>query len=144
MQALLRPGATEIQLAQAFGALVRETTPYVDSMIKELGRLALRHSFVTEAGTVAERAAGMVPGSRPIIVAFADVVGFTQLGEALPPEELGEVAGRLAKLTRDVVTAPVHFIKTIGDAVMLVSSDPETASRSARSDRPRLPTTFRD
>jgi len=33
------------------------------------------------------------------------------------------VAARLANLTRDVVTDPVHFVKTIGDAVMLVSPD---------------------
>jgi adenylate cyclase len=32
--------------------------------------------------------------------------------------------GRLAELTREVVTTPVWFIKTIGDAVMLVSTDP--------------------
>jgi adenylate cyclase len=47
------------------------------------------------------------------------------LGEALPPEELGDVAGQLANLTRDVVAEPVHFVKTIGDAVMLVSPDAE-------------------
>jgi adenylate cyclase len=45
------------------------------------------------------------------------------LGEALPPEELGELAGQLANITHDVVTEPVHFVKTIGDAVMLVSVD---------------------
>jgi len=43
------------------------------------------------------------------------------LGEALPPEELGEVAAQLANLTRDVVADPVHFVQTIGDAVILVS-----------------------
>ena len=35
------------------------------------------------------------------------------------------MAERLANLTRDVVTEPVHFVKTIGDAVMVVSADPE-------------------
>jgi adenylate cyclase len=83
----------------------------------------LRHSFENEAVGAAERASGTLPGGRPITVAFADLVGFTQLGEALPPEELSEVATRLANLTRDVVTEPVHFVKTIGDAVMLVSPD---------------------
>ena len=48
------------------------------------------------------------------------------MGEALPPEELGEVAARLASVTRDVVAEPVHFVKTIGDAVMLVSADAES------------------
>jgi adenylate cyclase len=66
-----------------------------------------------------------LPGGRPIEVAFADVVEFTRLGEEVPPEELGEVAARLASLTRDVVAEPVHFVKTIGGAVMLVSADAE-------------------
>ena len=57
-------------------------------------------------------------------MAFADLVGFTQLGEALPAEELERVASRLGDLARDVVEAPVRFIKTIGDAVMFVCPDP--------------------
>jgi adenylate cyclase len=55
--------------------------------------------------------------------AFADLVGFTRLGEELPPENLEQLANRLADLARDVVVAPVRFIKTIGDAVMFVSPD---------------------
>jgi adenylate cyclase len=110
LQTLLRPGATEVELAEAFEALARGTEPLIDSLIRELARFALRHSFENEAVGAAERASGTLPGGRPITVAFADLVGFTQLGEALPPEELSEVATRLANLTRDVVTEPVHFV----------------------------------
>src|ERR1700739_2787912 len=125
LQALLTPGATEGDLAGAFETLAGDMKPLIDSMIRELSWLALRHSFEAEAVGAAERASGTLPGGRPITVAFADVVGFTRLGEALPPEELGEVAAQLANLTRDVVADPVHFVKTIGDAVMLVSPDAE-------------------
>jgi adenylate cyclase len=130
LQALLRPGATEVELAEALETLASDTQPVIDPMIKELARLALRHSFVTEAISAAERGAGTLPGGRPIAVAFADVVGFTRLGEALPPEDLGELASRLANITRDVVADPVHFIKTIGDAVMLVSPDAASLLRA--------------
>src|ERR1700739_2506008 len=99
--------------------------PLIDSMIRELSWLALRHSFETEAVGAAERVTGTLPGGRPVTVAFADVVGFTRLGEALPPEELGDVDGQLANLTRGVVAEPGHFVKTIGDAGMLVSPDGE-------------------
>jgi adenylate cyclase len=125
LQAVLRPGATELELAQAFEALARDAKPVVESMVRELTWLAMRHWFEAEAISAAERAAGTLPGGRAVTVAFADVVGFTRLGEALPPEELGDVAGQLANLTRDVVAEPVHFVKTIGDAVMLVSPDAE-------------------
>jgi adenylate cyclase len=40
------------------------------------------------------------------------------------PEVLGQLASRLADLARDVTAPPVRFIKTIGDAVMLVCPDP--------------------
>jgi adenylate cyclase len=60
-----------------------------------------------------------------VAVAFADLVGFTELGEMVAPEELKRIANRLAELARDVVVPPVRFVKAIGDAVMFVSSDPE-------------------
>jgi adenylate cyclase len=119
------PERRRTRLAQAFERLAGAAKPLVDSMITELAWLALRHWFETEALSAAERAAGTLPGSRAVTVAFADLVGFTPLGEALSPEELGDVAGQLADITLDVVAEPVHFVKTIGDAVMLVSPDGE-------------------
>jgi adenylate cyclase len=79
----------------------------------------------TEAVNAAERAAGQpLPGARQITVAFADLVGFTRIGEAVSAEELGHLANRLAVLARDITVPPVRFIKTIGDAVMFVCPDP--------------------
>ena len=51
------------------------------------------------------------------------MVGFTTLGEELPPEELGGVTGRLGQLAAEVVKPPVRLVKMIGDAAMLVSPD---------------------
>ncbi|WP_139000216.1 adenylate/guanylate cyclase domain-containing protein [Rhodococcus zopfii] len=59
-----------------------------------------------------------------VAVCFADLVGFTILGEQLSPTELGGLADRLDSLTTDLVEEPVRFVKTIGDAVMLISPDP--------------------
>jgi adenylate cyclase len=60
-----------------------------------------------------------------VAVAFADLVGFTKLGEQLPPDELERVAERLVVLTAEVVEAPVRLIKSVGDAVLLVAPDPQ-------------------
>jgi len=43
----------------------------------------------------------------------------------VPVEELGSVAGRLSQLAGDALEPPVRIVKLIGDAVMLVSPDPE-------------------
>src|SRR3954471_18078137 len=87
--------------------------------------LHLRHVVATELISAREREAGKLPGAREVGVAFADLVGFTRIGEELPPDELGRVADRLEELTAERVAAPVRLVKTIGDAVMLVSPDLE-------------------
>lgn len=122
--ALLRPGSTELELARDFEALLRDAQPLFSTLASDLFRLALRQFIETEAINAAEREAGVLPGARPVAVAFADLVGFTRLGEALPPEELIAVAARLGDLARGVVQRPVQFVKIIGDAVMLVSPEP--------------------
>jgi adenylate cyclase len=124
LKTILKPGATEIELAEAMEAMAFRAAPTFAPMMEELLRLALRRSFDTEAVTAAERTAGTLPGARQMTVCFADLTGFTRLGEALPPEDLERVANRLAELAHDVLSAPVRFVKSIGDAVMLVSSDP--------------------
>jgi adenylate cyclase len=125
LAAILQPGATELEIAKRSQALVSQIAPLLGPMIESMLFMQLRHSMETEAVNASERAAGAsLPGGRQVTVAFADVVGFTRLGEAVPPEELGQLANRLADLARDVAVPPVRFIKTIGDAVMFVCTDP--------------------
>jgi adenylate cyclase len=64
-------------------------------------------------------------------VAFADLVGFTRLGEQIAPEDLGAVAERLFSVAREVVEPPVRLVKTIGDAVLLTAAEPDTLVHTA-------------
>jgi adenylate cyclase len=125
LSAIMHPGATEVEIAKASKALVGQLAPLLGPMIQDTLFLQLRHMLETEAVNAGERAAGKpLPGARQVTVAFADLVGFTRIGEAVSPEELGQLAGRLADLARDVTTPPVRFIKTVGDAVMFVCPQP--------------------
>lgn len=125
LAAILEPGATELEIAKRSQALSSQIAPRLGPMIEAMLFMQLRHSMETEAVNASERAAGApLPGARQVTVAFADLVGFTRLGEAVPPEELVQLAERLADLARDVAVPPVRLIKTIGDAVMLVCPDP--------------------
>jgi adenylate cyclase len=125
LSAIMHPGATEVDIAKASKALVSQIAPMLGPMIQDMLFMQLRHMMETEAVNAAERAAGKpLPGARQVAVAFADLVGFTRLGEVVSAEALGQLAGRLADLARDLTTPPVRFIKTIGDAVMLVCPDP--------------------
>lgn len=124
LAAVLRPGASELDTARGTGALVSAAAPLLGPMIEDLLLLQLRRTLETEAVNAGERAAGApVPEARMIGASFADLVGFTALGEEVPPEQLEQLANRLAEVAHDVAQPPVRFIKTIGDAVMFVSAD---------------------
>ncbi|OBG33936.1 adenylate/guanylate cyclase domain-containing protein [Mycobacterium sp. E3198] len=126
LSAIMHAGATELEIAQASKALVSKIAPQLGPLIQNMMFMQLRHMMETEAVNAAERAAGKpLPGARHITVAFADLVGFTRLGEVMSAEELGHLANRLAHLARDLTVPPVRFIKTIGDAVMLVCPEPQ-------------------
>jgi len=125
LSTILAPGAREIETAKASQELVTRIGPLLGPMIEDMLFMQLRRIVETEAVNARERAAGApLPGARHVTAAFADLVGFTRLGEEVPPEELGQLANRLAEMARDVAVPPVRFIKTIGDAVMFVCTEP--------------------
>jgi adenylate cyclase len=125
LRIVLEPGMSEPALAQRYASTVSELAPLVAPLVSGLLNLHLRQMAQSEAINAVERSGGRLPGSREIAVCFADLVGFTRLGEEVPAEELGQLAVRLEALTSAVVEPPVRLVKTIGDAVMLASVEPE-------------------
>jgi adenylate cyclase len=121
--ALLRPGDTERDLGFRFARAAELFTPMVGPLLEYVYRLHQRELVRTDAVGYAELRAGRLPGSEEVTACFADLVGFTKLGEELPPEDLGVVTGRLDELARDVADPPVRLVKMIGDAAMLVSPE---------------------
>lgn len=124
MELALAPGASEKELAATYAAVATELVPMVGPLVEQMLRIQLNHAVREEVVTAAERQAGLLPGAREVSVAFADLVGFTRLGEELPPDELERVAERLGRLAGDIVEAPVRLVKSVGDAVLLVAPDP--------------------
>ncbi|MCW3041586.1 MAG: putative adenylate/guanylate cyclase [Solirubrobacterales bacterium] len=120
---VLRPGSTELELARNYRGASELLVPSLGPLLDTTLRLHLRQAVATEIVTAQERRDGDLPGAREVVVAFADLVGFTRMGEEVPPEVLGAVAGRLEDLAEQVVGGPVRVVKTIGDAVLLVSTD---------------------
>jgi adenylate cyclase len=125
MRMILEPGLDERELAVRYAHVAKALTPMVEPLLGSLLKLHLSKLVQTEIISAEEREAGRLPGARQITVAFADLVGFTRLGEEVPPDELGAVAGRLESMVMDLIEPPVRFVKTIGDAVMVISPEPE-------------------
>ena len=125
LAATMEPGSTELDIAKRSETLLGSAAPLLGPMITDLLRVQLLHQMETEAVTATERAEGLsLPGAREVTVAFADLVGFTKLGEVVPPEDLEKLAHQLTDLAHRVATSPVRYVKSIGDEVMLVSTNP--------------------
>jgi adenylate cyclase len=120
---------TERDLGQGFADAARELGPLLGDQLQYVFKLHLREIVRSEMVSRAEMVSGELPGAETVNVSFADLVGFTKLGEQLPPEEIGRVAGRLGELAAHVSEPPVKLVKTIGDAAMLVSPDAEALVR---------------
>jgi len=117
-------GAGEREVGVRFAQMTRDLVPKLGPTLEYVFHAHLREQLRRDAVTRAELSAGrLLPDAQEVTVCFADLVDFTRLGERLPVDELGAVAGRLAELATEVAEAPVRLIKTIGDAAMLVSPE---------------------
>jgi adenylate cyclase len=133
LKLVLEPGISERELAGRYAQAAEALYPLVDPMVSNVLALHLRHTTQSEVINALERSGGHPPGSREVAVCFADLVGFTRLGEEVPAEELGRLAVRLEALAGDVAVPPVRLVKTIGDAAMLASTEPEPLLEAALS-----------
>jgi adenylate cyclase len=124
LKLVLKPGISEGELAHGYAQATAQLYPLLDPLLSNLLALHLRHATESEVVSAMERSGGRLPGSREVAVCFADLVGFTRLGEEVAPAELGRLAVRLEALASDVAESPVRLVKTIGDAAMLTSAEP--------------------
>lgn len=123
-EAYLAPGIGEYELSTRYAAVAEGLSPQLFAVMQQIFDMHLRDQLRNDAIGRTEIAHGRMPGATQVTVAFADLVGFTKLGERVPAEELGAVAARLLELTTEAAAPPVRLIKTIGDAAMLVAPDP--------------------
>jgi adenylate cyclase len=124
LRLVLEPGVSEYDLALRYASATAQLAPLLGPLVTNLLTVQLRQIAQSEVISAAERSGGQLPGSREIAICFADLVGFTRLGEEVRPEQLGHLAGRLEALALEVAQPPVKLVKTIGDAAMLASVEP--------------------
>ncbi|MEA2211147.1 MAG: adenylate cyclase [Solirubrobacteraceae bacterium] len=125
VETFLEPGDSEDAVALRFAGLAEQLTPATAPILTAGFKAHLRDSVQRGMLGREELEAGDLGGSQELAVCFADLVGFTRLGGQVEVRELGTVAGELARLAASLTEPPVRLIKTIGDAAMFVSPDPE-------------------
>jgi len=122
-ESLLEPEVDEHELGLRFTNLAAELVPLNAPWMDYVFRLHLRQMLRNEAVTLQERASGRGE-ERTAAIAFADLVGFTELGQTVDVAELSDVAGNLQRMAGELADPPVRLVKVIGDAVMLVAPQP--------------------
>lgn len=123
IRTLMQPGDTERDLALRFAAAAEHMLPVFEPILLYALRSHLLEQIRRDVIGAADIAAGAPGATSEVAVCFADLVGFTKLGEEVPTEELGLIAGRLDELATAVSEPPVRLVKLIGDAAMLVSTE---------------------
>ncbi len=122
VRSLIDDDASEYDLATRIAAAAEVLTPLVSPILTYA-----MESHLLEQVRQDVIATGLGVGSSAnrseIAVCFADMVGFTKLGERIAMDELGRVAGRLEEMALEAASGNVRLIKLIGDAVMLVSAE---------------------
>jgi adenylate cyclase len=110
--------------AQRLGEMGQQFLPVGTELIAYTFSLHLREILRHDTTGLAARAPG---GGRMVDVAvgFADIVGYSELGEQLSSDEMARVADRLTDKAHRVAEPPVRIVKTLGDGVMLASSEIE-------------------
>jgi adenylate cyclase len=122
---LTSPGDNERDLADRLVGMAEFLLPLGTEFLDYAFQANLLELIKRDVIGAADLASGEIGGVVERTVCFADLVEFTSLGEEIAPEELGAVVGHFEELATGVVAPPVRLVKTIGDAVMLVSPEAE-------------------
>jgi adenylate cyclase len=124
-QALIKPGDTERDLGLRYAESLRSLAPLAGPALELILNRRMREQIRGAVIGRAELESGRLPGAQEIVVAFVDIVGFTELGEQVPADELGAVVRDFENRAEAAAQPPVRLVKTIGDAAMLVTPEPD-------------------
>ena len=117
-------GESELEVGKRFAAIAEGVGPLLGSILEYALQLHMREQIRHDAFATAVISSEVERGLE-VAVCFADLVGFTNLGERLDPAEIGDLTQVLSEMAGEVAGGPVRLVKLIGDAVMLTSNDPE-------------------
>lgn len=120
----LESGADAERIGQALADVGAEIIPAMGRLLAADHEYVLRELLDSQ---VVEQASQDFERELDMAVAFVDLVGFTRLSAATDPAGVGSVLNAFEKRVTHVVqeVGEVLLAKTIGDAVMLLSGNPD-------------------
>jgi adenylate cyclase len=124
---LMRDGVPGIEMAEEMEGLARELLPLASPIMEHVHARFLAH-FV-EQDVVGHMESDLGEGSLElgrlrVAIAFADLAGYTRMTEEAGEEEAVSAVERFVEQVAVTLPDDARVIKTIGDEVMVVGSDP--------------------
>jgi adenylate cyclase len=124
---LMRSGASGLETAEEMLAITRDLLPLASPMMDQIHQRYLQH-FVEQdvVGHMESDLSGdeLDLGRMRVAIAFADLAGYTRLTEEEGELEAVDAVERFVEAVEITLPDDARVIKTIGDEVMIVGSDP--------------------
>jgi adenylate cyclase len=124
---MMREGVPGVQMAEAMEGLAGELLPFAAPFMRYLHGRFLGHFIEQDVigHMEAELSGENMPeeGRMRIVVAFADLAGYTRLTEERGDEEAVGVVERFVEAVEHSLPIDARVIKTLGDEVMVVGAD---------------------
>jgi adenylate cyclase len=122
---LIRDGVPGLEMAEEMEGLARDLMPLASPVMDSLHHRFLQHfveqDVVGHLEVDTEEVLDL--GRLRIAIAFADLAGYTRLTEEAGEETALDVVERFVESVSHTLPDEARIVKTIGDAVMIVSSD---------------------
>ncbi len=124
---LMREGIPGLQMADEMEGLTRSLLPLASPIMDHLHQRFLHHFVEQDVIGHMETDLGDTQldlGRLRVAIAFADLAGYTRLTEEQGEEEAVGAVERFVEAVEHTLPEDARVIKTIGDEVMVVGSDP--------------------
>jgi adenylate cyclase len=125
---LMRSGATGLETGEEMLALSRQLLPMASPVMDHVHHRYLQHFLEQDVVGHMEADLGgeqIDLGRMRVAIAFADLAGYTRLTEEEGELEAVDAVERFVDTVAATLPDDARVIKTIGDEVMIVGSDPE-------------------
>jgi adenylate cyclase len=126
---LMRTGGSGLEMAEEMENLARAILPLASPVMDQVHRHFLQHFIEQDVVGHMESdldGGAAVLGRMRVAVAFADLAGYTRLTEEEGELEAVDAVERFVEAVEITLPDEARVIKTIGDEVMIVGSDPAT------------------
>jgi adenylate cyclase len=126
---LMRDGVPGVEMAEEMRGLSAELLPLASPIMEHVHRRFMAHFVEQDVIGHMETDPGQAAldlGRMRVAIAFADLAGYTRLTEEVGEEEAVGAVERFVEVVELTLPEDARVIKTIGDEVMIVGSDPSS------------------